>query len=144
MGDARAFVAEAYVVLNAQVDPAAVGAAVMVELCGEWEHEGPCRWPHSDEIRPGPELATFRTLVVAEASEEQIVRGRMVAALRGSGESQAASVRAPGRPTRAGAGHEASRRPSRDRASLALDERRLSATRPTVHPQPPGVRCQRL
>src|SRR5688572_4713476 len=27
-------------------DVRAIGAAVTVALCGHWEHEGPCRWPH--------------------------------------------------------------------------------------------------
>jgi hypothetical protein len=27
-------------------DPAALGGAVTVALCGHWEHEGACRWPH--------------------------------------------------------------------------------------------------
>lgn len=27
-------------------DPAALGGAVTVALCGHWEHDGPCRWPH--------------------------------------------------------------------------------------------------
>jgi hypothetical protein len=27
-------------------DPAALGGAVTTELCGHWEHDGPCRWPH--------------------------------------------------------------------------------------------------
>lgn len=27
-------------------DRAALGGAVTVALCGHWEHDGPCRWPH--------------------------------------------------------------------------------------------------
>ena len=27
-------------------DVPAIGAAVTVALCGHWEHDGPCRWPH--------------------------------------------------------------------------------------------------
>ena len=27
-------------------DVRAIGAAVTVALCGHWEHDGPCRWPH--------------------------------------------------------------------------------------------------
>jgi hypothetical protein len=87
-------VAEAEVALSADGDPAAVGAAVTVELCGHWVHEGPCRWPHNNGIRPGPELANFRTLFVAEPSDEEIVRDRIEAALRGRGAWQVVSVRA--------------------------------------------------
>jgi hypothetical protein len=32
-------------------DPAALGGAVTVALCGHWEHDGPCRWPHHNETR---------------------------------------------------------------------------------------------
>ena len=28
-------------------DERAIGAAVTVALCGHWEHDGPCRWPHT-------------------------------------------------------------------------------------------------
>jgi hypothetical protein len=35
-----AYVLEAELALREGVDPAAVGAAVTVELCGHWEHEG--------------------------------------------------------------------------------------------------------
>jgi len=43
-------------------DPAAVGGAVTVALCGHWEHDGPCRWPHhTDTVAEGDEwLATVR------------------------------------------------------------------------------------
>lgn len=93
MGDTRAFVAEADIALEAEGDPAAVGAAVTVELCGHWEHEGPCRWPHNNAICPGPEFNTFRTLFVAKLSEEETVRERIGAALRGCVEWQVVSVR---------------------------------------------------
>ena len=93
VGDAQAFVAEAEMTLGAGGDPAAVGAAVTIELCGHWEHEGPCRWPHNNDIRLGPELATFRTLFVAEPTEEEIVRARIEAALRGRGGWQVVAVR---------------------------------------------------
>jgi len=45
-----AYVLEARLELDDGLDPAAVGAAVTVELCGHWEHAGPCRWPHNSEI----------------------------------------------------------------------------------------------
>jgi hypothetical protein len=94
MGDARVFVAEAEIALKAEGDPAAVGAAVTVELCGHWEHEESCRWPHNNAICPGPKLNTFRTLLVAELSEEEMVRERIGAALRACGDWQVVSLRA--------------------------------------------------
>ena len=49
---------------------AAVGAAVTTALCGHWEHEGPCRWPHNNAIQQKGATFLFRTLFVAPASEE--------------------------------------------------------------------------
>jgi hypothetical protein len=79
----RPFVAEARLELAAGVDPAAVGAAVTTELCGHWEHEGACRWPHNNEIGPDDGAFRFRTLFVAEAGDEPEVRARIESALRG-------------------------------------------------------------
>ena len=53
-----------------------------VELCGHWEHEGECRWPHNNEIRPEGDVATFRTIFVAPPSEEREVHDRIESALR--------------------------------------------------------------
>jgi hypothetical protein len=76
---AQVFVHEAVVVVNEGTDPAAVGAAVTVALCGHWEHEGPCRWPHNNAIQD----TLFRTLFVAAADDETEVRDRIRAALYG-------------------------------------------------------------
>ncbi len=82
MSDARAYVLEAELVLDAQAEPAAVGATVTAGLCGHWTHEGPCRWPHNNAIDAKREPATFRTLFVADPSEEPLVRGRIDERLR--------------------------------------------------------------
>jgi hypothetical protein len=82
MGAERAFVLEAEIGLDEGCDPAAVGAAVTVELCGHWDHDGPCRWPHNNEIDAAPDPARFRTVYVADESEEPGVRERIEAGLR--------------------------------------------------------------
>jgi len=83
MADQRvAFVHEAELRLDAGSDPDAVGAAVTVALCGHWEHEGPCRWPHNNAIEPLGSGAIFRTIFVAAASDEVQVRERIERALR--------------------------------------------------------------
>jgi len=82
--DARAHVIEAELELDLGLDPAAVGAAVTVELCGHWEHDGPCRWPHNSAIDAGHHPVGFRTLFVADDAEAEVVRNRVEAALRGA------------------------------------------------------------
>jgi hypothetical protein len=81
MSEPRAHVLEATVALAEGADPAAVGAAVTVALCGDWRHTGPCRWPHNNALREG---GRFRTLFVAADEDALAVRARIEAALRGS------------------------------------------------------------
>ena len=38
--------------LEPGADKRAPGGAVTVALCGHWNHEGPCRWPHFSRITP--------------------------------------------------------------------------------------------
>lgn len=83
MSGVQAFVAEAEISLNEGCDPAAVGAVVTVELCGHWEHEGACRWPHNSAIWADRDPARFRTLFVADPAEENHVRARIEGALHG-------------------------------------------------------------
>jgi hypothetical protein len=78
----RAYVVEADLVLGDGLDPGAVGAAVTAELCGHWEHEGPCRWPHNSAIDVARAPARFRTLFVAGADEAPQVRDRIERTLR--------------------------------------------------------------
>ena len=73
----QAYVHEATIVLDQGTNPAAVGAAVTVALCGHWEHEGPCRWPHNNQIHN----TRFRTIFMATADDEPEVRRRIRAAL---------------------------------------------------------------
>ncbi len=77
-----AFVVEAELMLGDGFDPAAVGAAVTVELCGHWEHEGACRWPHNSAIDAERDPARFRTLFVADEADAAGVRDRIETALR--------------------------------------------------------------
>jgi hypothetical protein len=79
------FVHQAELLLGEDTDPAAPGGAVTTALCGHWEHEGPCRWPHNNDIDAGSVPARFRTLFVADAGEEEAVRELIVHALAGAG-----------------------------------------------------------
>ena len=80
----EAFVHEAELRLEAGTDPASLGAAVTTELCGHWEHEGACRWPHNNDIETVDAVARFRTLFVAPATDEDEVRERIDRSLRES------------------------------------------------------------
>jgi hypothetical protein len=69
--------------LDGGTEPAAVGAAVTTALCGHWQHEGPCRWPHNNDIQlVDVAVASFRTLFVAPAIDEHQVRERIERSLR--------------------------------------------------------------
>ena len=46
------FAHEAQARLAPGSDAAAVGAAITSGLCGTWEHDGPCRWPHHTYVQP--------------------------------------------------------------------------------------------
>ncbi len=78
----RAYVLEARLALGSDLDPAAVGAAVTVELCGAYDHDGDCPWPHNNAIDAAHAPARFRTLFVASEDEAAEVRERVEAALR--------------------------------------------------------------
>jgi pyrimidine deaminase RibD-like protein len=77
--NAQAYVHQAEVVLAEDTDAAAVGAMVTVALCGHWEHDGPCRWPHHNQI----DGTRFRTIFIATPEDEPEVRRRIRAALQG-------------------------------------------------------------
>lgn len=78
----EAYVHEAELVLDEGTDPAVPGAAVTTSLCGHWEHEGPCRFPHNNDIRVVGVSAVFRTLFVASPADGPDVRDRIDRILR--------------------------------------------------------------
>ena len=80
--DREGYAHDALVALDPGADPAAPGAAVTVELCGDWEHEPPCRWPHHTGGSETADGLQLRILFAAGADEEPVVRQRIVDALR--------------------------------------------------------------
>lgn len=62
-------------------DARAPGGAVTAALCGHWEHEGPCRWPHNNSIDLSGDPAQFRTVFVSPTVELDELRARIESAL---------------------------------------------------------------
>jgi len=73
---------DAVLALSPEVDPRAPGGEVTVALCGHWDHEGPCRWPHNSRIDTEPSPAHLRTVIVVADADRQEIAGRIEAALR--------------------------------------------------------------
>ena len=64
-------------------DPRAPGGAVTIALCGHWDHEGPCRWPHHSHLEPDTDPSHLCTVAVAPADERDDVLARIESELRG-------------------------------------------------------------
>jgi hypothetical protein len=61
---------------------AAPGASITVELCGHWQHEGSCRWPHSTSVVSLVDrVLTVRVLYAACPPDLPEVRARIAAGL---------------------------------------------------------------
>ena len=80
------FAHDAVVELAPGGDPAALGAAVTIALCGSLHHEPPCPLaPHSSRTEPDGDRVRLRVLFVAEPEREGEVRSLIRSALeRGS------------------------------------------------------------
>jgi len=97
---AGAYVLQAHLQLDEGVDPASIGAAVTVELCGHWEHEGKCRWPHNSDIHEDGSRFVFRTLWISTPADSVEVQTRITRALTGIQHAAATDMRR--RPVAAG------------------------------------------
>lgn len=58
------------IVLASGADSRAPGGAVTVALCGHWDHEGPCRWPHHTAIEAS-DGASHEVTVRFDAPEQE-------------------------------------------------------------------------
>lgn len=68
--------------LAKEADTRSPGAAVTVALCGHWEHDGTCRWPHYSSITQ-TEKGPHRLEVEFDAPDDELeeVTKRIEAAL---------------------------------------------------------------
>ena len=119
MSERLAQVIEAELVLAADTNPAAVGAAVTIELCGSTDHDGPCRWPHNNAFDSAGEPSRLRTVYVADAAEADEVATRIEASLRAADGWRVAEV---------------------ERRPIAAAERELAARLLTTPPPTEGSR----
>lgn len=78
----QAFAHDAIVLMEADGDARAPGAAITVALCGRWEHDPPCPLAphHTSAERSGEELR-LRVLFATEPAAEADVRSRIEGAL---------------------------------------------------------------
>ena len=81
------YVHEAAIDLADGADPRAPGGAITVALCGHWDHEPPCRWPHHTDITPDGGRHVVRTVFTVSPDEEPAVRQRIVDALESGRQS---------------------------------------------------------
>jgi len=80
----RAYVYEAELDLAPGADPRAPGGAVTVALCGHWDHDGACRWPHHSEIDTDAAPGRLRTVFACAPDEVDDVHRAIDAAVRGA------------------------------------------------------------
>ncbi|MEB3203537.1 MAG: hypothetical protein VKP57_02450 [Candidatus Sericytochromatia bacterium] len=62
-------------------DDRAPGGAITMALCGHWDHEGPCRWPHLTETRGTDDDLEVNVRLTCPDSERGTVLARIEAAL---------------------------------------------------------------
>ena len=76
--------AEYRLVLAEGSDSRGPGAAVTVALCGHWEHEGDCPWPHLSAMEALGDR-TYRLIVQFDAPDDELdtVKARIAGALQG-------------------------------------------------------------
>ena len=78
----RAYVFESQLELVPGTDTRAPGGAVTVALCGHWDHEGPCRWPHHSAIDADSTPVHLRTVFACSPAEVDEVHAAIDAAVR--------------------------------------------------------------
>jgi hypothetical protein len=78
----RAIAIEAALELEPGTDTRAPGGAVTVALCGHWEHDGPCRWPHNNRLDPSTAPARLRTVAIVDDETAAEVVTRVESGLR--------------------------------------------------------------
>ena len=82
MGSLGSIAIEVEFEMNAGEDSRSPGGAVTVALCGHWDHDGPCRWPHSNRMHENSPPAVLRSVVVGPIEDHDEIARRIEDALR--------------------------------------------------------------
>jgi len=77
----RGHVLHAEVAFGSGADPRAPGGAVTVALCGSWEHDGSCRWPHHTAVDSAATPSHVRVVYVVDDDDRDQVRRTIESAL---------------------------------------------------------------
>jgi hypothetical protein len=89
------YVVEATIRFRADADVRAPGGLVTIALCGHWDHDGPCRWPHRTEA----DEDRLRVLYVAQPDEQYLVQALIEGALHTTGTAWTVDRCGPAEPT---------------------------------------------
>jgi hypothetical protein len=81
MAPRRGHVHHADVEFAPDADSRAPGGEVTLALCGAWEHEGDCRWPHHTSVDTSLVPSPVRVVYVVSDEELDEVRGLIERAL---------------------------------------------------------------
>lgn len=76
------FVHQATLVMSAEDDLDAPGAAVTLKLCGSLDHEPPCRVPHHTHAERAGTAVVLRVVFAAEPDSQEAVRHQIDEALK--------------------------------------------------------------
>ena len=80
-GHLRGHVIQADVAFDPGADTRAPGGAVTIALCGSWDHDGSCRWPHQTAVDTSSPHAIVRVVYVVDDDELGHVRNLIESAL---------------------------------------------------------------
>ena len=80
----RAIVIESTLEFADAVDRRAPGGVVTTALCGHWEHDGQCRWPHNNRlVGLDSSTAVVRTVAIVDRADLGEVHRRVEVGLGG-------------------------------------------------------------
>ena len=77
-----AYAHQATLEMSPDADVDALSVAVALELCGSWQHNPPCPFPHTTHAKKAGNTVTVRVVFAAESEHVEDLRRRIDGALR--------------------------------------------------------------